>query len=41
MLLRETALDDALAVAERLRAAVEHVSLHGRSRVVEAVHAAR
>lgn len=36
VLLRETALDDALVVAERLRAAVEHVSLHGRSRVVTA-----
>ena len=36
VLLRETALDDALSVAERLRAAVEHVSLHGRSPVVTA-----
>jgi diguanylate cyclase (GGDEF)-like protein len=36
VLLRETALDDALAVAERLRAAIEHVSLHGRSGVVTA-----
>jgi diguanylate cyclase (GGDEF)-like protein len=36
VLLRETGLEDGVAVAERIRAAVEHFSLRGRSRVVTA-----
>jgi diguanylate cyclase (GGDEF)-like protein len=36
VLLRETGLDDGLAVAERLRIAVEHFSLHGRAPIVTA-----
>jgi diguanylate cyclase (GGDEF)-like protein len=36
VLLRETGLDDGLAVAERLRVAVEHFALHGRAPVVTA-----